>query len=74
MQSAEAKYTEEELKRAFEVGFAAALEFAISENTELDIPAWTPAWVHNTNMDLFVWSQISWDAARARTLDPRWQL
>jgi hypothetical protein len=73
MKTAMAAYTEEQLKRAFEVGFTAALEFAVSPTEEFNMPVWTPVWVHNTNMNLFVWSQISWDEARARTLDPRWQ-
>jgi hypothetical protein len=70
----EAKYTEQQLRRAFECGQYAGLQYddvckkiradgpqpATEELLDMD----TPLWVHNTNMSLFVWQFISWDVVR----------
>ena len=68
MQNTEAKYTEQDLKRAFELGCTTMVETRAVGSPDFN----TPVWVHNTNMQLFVWSEFSWERMRAWILDPRW--
>lgn len=53
-------YTEDQLKRAFELGLTWAVEGGVEGRTP-DFN--TPEDVHKTNMSIFVWSQISWNNA-----------
>jgi len=64
-----ATYTEQDLKRAFELGYTTCAEMAVSESVDFD----TPAWVHNTNMSLFLWGQLAWDRVLAWIRDPKWR-
>jgi len=67
----EAKYTEKQLRRAFECGTNAGLRYALDKSGTAN-GGWadmtelmdTPFWVHNTNMSLFVWQFISWTKVR----------
>lgn len=62
----EAKYTEKQLKRAFECGHDSGVRCAQGGRLEMDVKelASTPFWVHNTNMSLFVWQYTSWAEVR----------
>jgi hypothetical protein len=69
-------YTEHDLKRAFECGHYAGMQYdELCKKTQLaaagpyppteellDID--TPFWVHNTNYALFVWQYIDWGVVR----------
>src|SRR5260370_42653457 len=75
----EKKYTEKQLKRAFECGMDAALQYdEACKKTPLGrdphpttaelLDMSTPLWVHNTNMSLFVWPYISWLVLRDKAI------
>jgi|GEM_PF-3682719 hypothetical protein len=62
------RYTEEQLKRAFELGVTTAVEMSNVGTVDFN----TPEWIHKTNMELFLWSELSWEKMKAWILDARW--
>ena len=68
------RYTEEQLKRAFEWGHSVGVGVAISKSSASAVLKEyenTPIDVHETNAALFLWQEASWDDARKWILNPK---